>query len=149
MPLAAASAFRRISPKKVTVTGRAGKLCKLCAPLIAPIRSVPWPQVALDFLSFTQLTLTPLELIDRLAKFIPLPRRHLHRYHGVFAPHAKLRGAVAEWAGEAVLRAGEPLPLELFAGKDTVGLGAAGPNEWERIWRGCPSQAKGLCDSYP
>ena len=46
------------------------------------------PQVALDFLSFTQLTLTPLELIDRLAKFIPLPRRHLHRYHGVFAPHA-------------------------------------------------------------
>jgi hypothetical protein len=24
--------------------------------------------------------LTPLELLDRLARFIPPPRRHLHRY---------------------------------------------------------------------
>jgi hypothetical protein len=28
----------------------------------------------------TQIRVTPLESIDRLAKFIPLPRRHLHRY---------------------------------------------------------------------
>jgi hypothetical protein len=49
-----------------------------------------------------QLTLTPLELLDRLARFIPPPRRHLHRYHGVFAPHAALRAQVAALAGEAI-----------------------------------------------
>ncbi len=58
----------------------------------------------------TQIRLTPLELIDRLAKFIPSPRRHLHRYHGVFALHATLRGAVTERAGQAVLRWDEPAP---------------------------------------
>ena len=52
-----------------------------------------------------QLTLTPLELLDRLARFIPPPRRHLHRYHGVFAPHAALRAQVAARAGEAVAAA--------------------------------------------
>jgi hypothetical protein len=36
--------------------------------------------------------LTPLELIDRLAALIPPPRRHRHRYYGVLAPHAPLRG---------------------------------------------------------
>lgn len=49
-----------------------------------------------------QLTLTPLELLDRLARFIPPPRRHLHRYHGVFAPHAALRAQVAALAGEVI-----------------------------------------------
>ena len=49
-----------------------------------------------------QLTLTPLELLDRLARFIPPPRRHLHRYHGVFAPHSALRAQVAARAGEAI-----------------------------------------------
>jgi len=52
-----------------------------------------------------QLTLTPLELLDRLARFIPPPRRHLHRYHGVFAPHAALRAQVAALAGEVVAAA--------------------------------------------
>ena len=49
-----------------------------------------------------QVTLTPLELLDRLARFIPPPRRHLHRYHGVFAPHAALRAQVTARAGEAI-----------------------------------------------
>jgi hypothetical protein len=40
------------------------------------------------------LYLTPLELLDRLAKLIPQPRRHRHRYHGVFAPNAPLRAQV-------------------------------------------------------
>ena len=52
-----------------------------------------------------QLTLTPLELLDRLARFIPPPRRHLHRYHGAFAPHAALRTQVAARAGEAIAAA--------------------------------------------
>ena len=42
----------------------------------------------------TELLLSPLQLLERLARFIPPPRVHRHRYHGVLAPHAKLRAAV-------------------------------------------------------
>jgi hypothetical protein len=49
-----------------------------------------------------QLTLTPLELLDRLARFIPPLHRHLHRHHGVFAPHAALRAQMAARAGGAI-----------------------------------------------
>lgn len=31
----------------------------------------------------TLLVLSPLELLQRLARFVPPPRRHRHRYHGV------------------------------------------------------------------
>ncbi len=48
------------------------------------------------------MPLTPLELRDRLARFIPPPRRHLHRYHGVFAPHAAVRAQVTARAGEVI-----------------------------------------------
>ena len=48
------------------------------------------------------ILLTPLELIDRLVRFIPAPRRHLHRYHGAFAPHCALRARVAARAGQAM-----------------------------------------------
>lgn len=57
-----------------------------------------------------QVTLTPLEPLDRLARFIPPPRRHLHRYHGVFAPHATLRARVTARAGEAIAVAITPTP---------------------------------------
>lgn len=52
-----------------------------------------------------QLTLTPLELLDRLARFIPPLHRHLHRHHGVFAPHAALRAQMAARAGGGNRRA--------------------------------------------
>ena len=39
----------------------------------------------------TALSLTPLEFLERLALLIHPPRIHRHRYHGVLAPHAKLR----------------------------------------------------------
>jgi len=38
--------------------------------------------------------LTPFEFLDRLADLVPPPRKHRHRYHGVFAPNHKLRRAV-------------------------------------------------------
>jgi len=38
--------------------------------------------------------LTPFEFLDRLADLVPPPRKHRHRYHGVFAPNHKLRPAV-------------------------------------------------------
>lgn len=52
-----------------------------------------------------QLILSPLELFDRLARFIPPPRRHLQRDHGVFAPHAASRAHVAARAGQAIAAA--------------------------------------------
>ena len=71
-----------------------------------------------------QLTLTPLELLDRLARFIPPPRRHLHRYHGVFAPHAALRAQVAAQAGEAI--AG-PVAMEPAASAPASSAAPAAP----------------------
>ena len=49
----------------------------------------------------TELYLTPLELLDRLARLITPPRVHKHRYCGVLAPNANLRRAVIETAGPA------------------------------------------------
>jgi hypothetical protein len=42
--------------------------------------------------------LTPFEFLDRLANLVPPPRKHRHRYHGVFAPNHKLREAVTALA---------------------------------------------------
>ena len=36
----------------------------------------------------------PLDLMARLAALVPPPRMHLTRYHGVFAPHSRLRAAI-------------------------------------------------------
>ena len=36
--------------------------------------------------------------LDRLADLVPPPRKHRHRYHGVFAPNHKLRRAVTSLA---------------------------------------------------
>ena len=33
-----------------------------------------------------EITLTPLELIDRIAALVPQPRTHRHRYFGALAP---------------------------------------------------------------
>ncbi|HSH76186.1 MAG TPA: transposase, partial [Longimicrobiales bacterium] len=54
-----------------------------------------------------ELLLTPLELLEALAKFVPPPRVHRHRYHGVLAPNARLRPHVV-----ALGRPGpeEPIP---------------------------------------
>ena len=41
---------------------------------------------------------SPLKFLDRLADLVPPPRKHRHRYHGVFAPNHKLRPAVTALA---------------------------------------------------
>jgi hypothetical protein len=46
----------------------------------------------------TERVLSPLDLIGRLAALLPPPRRHRHRYHGVWAPNAPLRAAVTALA---------------------------------------------------
>jgi hypothetical protein len=37
--------------------------------------------------------LSPFDFLGRLADLVPPPRKHRHRYHGVFAPNHKLRSA--------------------------------------------------------
>ena len=48
-----------------------------------------------------ELTLTPLELIDRIAALMPPPRTHRHRYFGVLAPNSPLRASVTAMAAPA------------------------------------------------
>jgi Putative transposase/Transposase zinc-binding domain len=45
-----------------------------------------------------ELTLTPVELIERIAALIPPPRTHRHRYYGVLAPNSPLRAGVTALA---------------------------------------------------
>jgi hypothetical protein len=42
--------------------------------------------------------LSPFEFLNRLADLVPPPRKHRHRYHGVFAPNHPLRPAVTALA---------------------------------------------------
>ncbi|MGH8654631.1 MAG: transposase [Gammaproteobacteria bacterium] len=42
----------------------------------------------------THIVMSPLEFLQRLAALVPRPRLHLIRFHGVLAPHAKLRPAI-------------------------------------------------------
>lgn len=47
----------------------------------------------------TQLRLTPLQLLDRLAALIPPPRVHRRRSYGVLAPNAPWRAQVTAVGG--------------------------------------------------
>jgi hypothetical protein len=42
----------------------------------------------------TQLVMSPLEFMQRVAALVPRPRLHLITFHGVLAPHAMLRALV-------------------------------------------------------
>ena len=42
----------------------------------------------------TGIRLSPLELLEKLAALVPLPRVHLVRYAGCLAPHSTLREAI-------------------------------------------------------
>ena len=42
----------------------------------------------------TGMKLSPLELLEKLAAIVPLPRAHLVRYAGCLAPHSQLRAAI-------------------------------------------------------
>ena len=42
----------------------------------------------------TGIRLSPLELLEKLAALVPLPRVHLVRYGGCLAPHSHLRGTI-------------------------------------------------------
>lgn len=52
-----------------------------------------------------ELTLSPLELIERIAALVPPPRTHRHRYFGVLAPNSPLRDVVTAMAAAPSQRA--------------------------------------------
>jgi hypothetical protein len=54
----------------------------------------------------TVVRITALELLDRLARLIPPPRVHRHRYHGVFAPNATWRKEATRYRREDAADAG-------------------------------------------
>ncbi len=83
-----------------------------------------------------EITLTPLELIDRMAALVPPPRTHRHRYFGVLAPNSPLRPAVTALAQDAVVQPAQPAkppppaqaePASADTGEGVVALGAADP----------------------
>ena len=49
---------------------------------------IPWSD------GTTGIRLSPMELLEKLAALVPLPRVHLVRYGGCLAPHSHLRGAI-------------------------------------------------------
>ena len=49
----------------------------------------------------TSINLPPLEFIEKIAAFIPYPRRHRRHYHGVFAPNSPFRKKVTTNAQKA------------------------------------------------
>jgi hypothetical protein len=67
-----------------------------------------------------ELTLTPLELIDRIAALVPPPRTHRHRYFGVLAPNSPLRAAAVAMAAPAQATPSPPAQTGTGAGMPGV-----------------------------
>ena len=75
--------------------------------------------------------LTPFEFLYRLADLIPPPRKHRHRYHGVFAPNHRLRKAVTALAIGNVSKRQEAATGE-HAGTAHAGEGCCDANQKPR-----------------
>jgi hypothetical protein len=63
----------------------------------------------------TELVLTGVELLQKLAPLIPPPRQNLTRFHGVFAPSSKLRAAVVRLTETARSPPAAPPPVAPFS----------------------------------
>ena len=70
-----------------------------------------------------EITLTPLELIERIAALVPPPRTHRQRYFGVLAPNSPHRAAVVSLAQGAVVH---PAQVQAEPASSGVGVGARG-----------------------
>ena len=47
----------------------------------------------------THILFSPLDFLGKLAALIPRPRHHLVRYHGIFAPNARIRKRIVPTKG--------------------------------------------------
>ena len=85
------------------------------------------------------MALPPECQLDRLVDLVPPPRKHRHRYHGVFAPNHKLRRAVTALAvGRGLARVPQeqvPVPgcREKGTGTDCCAAGASPSHDTSRI----------------
>jgi hypothetical protein len=70
----------------------------------------------------SHINMSPLEFMQRLAALVPRPRLHLIPFHGVLAPHAKLRATIV------------PIPALTTAAHATDGShGASARMSWVRL----------------
>ena len=78
-----------------------------------------------------EIALTPLEQIDRIAKLVPPPRTHHHRYFGVLAPNSPLRAAVVALAQGAAVQPAQAQaePASTDAGEGALEAGKLLPNQ--------------------
>jgi hypothetical protein len=72
------------------------------------------------------LSLTPDEILRKLATLVPPPRVHGLRYHGVFAPHARLRRRVVPEAHQ--LAGGTAAPATEVTSQPDTGEAGRGPD---------------------
>ncbi|MGF1528493.1 MAG: transposase [Candidatus Competibacterales bacterium] len=92
----------------------------------------------------TQLILSPLELIGRIAALVPPPTQHRHRYYGVLAPNSPLRPAVTALAPAPVAPEPASKPaVEAAADDPPVTIGRSPARDlWAmllaRIYEACP-----------
>jgi len=81
-----------------------------------------------------ELTLTPLELIDRIAALVPPPRTHRHRYFGVLAPNSPLRAAATALAAPAQTATLQGTPTSTGeCAQGAVPLGSALPTQGKPV----------------
>lgn len=95
-------------------------LAALTSPEARSVYRLPEP----DMHGREVLRLTPLELLDRLARLVPPPRIHRHRDHGVLAPNARLRSTVADVSPDRTIE--EEIARELRESGDENLLGREG-----------------------
>ena len=74
----------------------AGKLCVLDGDTLSFKLKTPWSDWTTD------LVLSPLELIEKLAALVPPARLNLVRYHGVLAPNAANRDRIVPGPNEGL-----------------------------------------------
>ena len=84
-----------------------------------------------------ELTLAPLELIDRIAALVPPPRTHRHRYFGVLAPDSPLRAQVTAMAQSQTVAA-EPTGPSPTA---QAGPPRITPARGAPLWEECDAQS--------
>lgn len=79
--------------------GRKSSPCRACRPPSSgPRRLVSRRRAAAPCTPYrdgtTHVLFEPLDFLARLAALVPLPRVHLTRFHGLFAPHSRLHAAI-------------------------------------------------------
>ena len=74
----------------------------------------------------TELSLIPLELIDRIAALVPPPRVHRYRYHGVLVPNSPLRAQVTALAQQTTEETPSITEADKTDGPDALSRSPAG-----------------------